>query len=404
MFRIAIDLRPDVANKNSDQFSRRLSTWACFFRPLFLYVCFAGMMDFNASFRSPLRSNAEPAEFVSSKAHQTAPRFTEDRLALNFLANTKKLSFGESKAFQSTGLMHLLAISGAQTSVVVGFLSFFSSLLYITLRPSRHHAVSLFRAVSLLRAVQGILLSLGIAALFGNTGSLLRVGFLRYVQAFPHLRLLGIHLSRQFLPETEYAQLRMMLLTCYFLAFGNPFSNRSFLLSALGAAVASLCGNMVGSNLFSEDNALALSVKELNRGLFASALTTSLMGILLMPFFPADLFSSVAANFLAGPLTNFFISPLSLLLLLLPATFPCYDFLLSSLDFCLALLSRFAKMFSQENTIHNPFESNGLLNSKWGEIYLVTLLIILWAQDDFRRGKARRMVNNLIYIGKNNAS
>jgi hypothetical protein len=143
MVRVVMDLRPDLANKNSDNFSRRMSTWACFFRPLFLYVCFAGAMELNASFRSPLRSNAEPAEFVSSKAHQTAPRFTEDRLALNFLANTKKLSFGESKAFQSTGLMHLLAISGAQTSVVVGFLSLFSSSLYIAMLQSRHHAVSL---------------------------------------------------------------------------------------------------------------------------------------------------------------------------------------------------------------------------------------------------------------------
>ncbi|MBX9836694.1 MAG: hypothetical protein K2X69_00120 [Silvanigrellaceae bacterium] len=48
------------------------------------------------------------SNWVEQKAKFTSTQMQESNLALNFLGNLRKLTFSEAKAFQNSGLIHLL--------------------------------------------------------------------------------------------------------------------------------------------------------------------------------------------------------------------------------------------------------------------------------------------------------
>lgn len=70
--------------------------------------------------------------WAEHKAIIVSENMKERNLSLNFLGNLRKLSFEEAKAFQSSGLLHLLAISGGQVvplangfSIILGYILYY---------------------------------------------------------------------------------------------------------------------------------------------------------------------------------------------------------------------------------------------------------------------------------------
>ncbi len=294
------------------------------------------------------------------------PSFRNPELAANFLSNTRDLPKDLSEDMKSSGVSHLLAISGAQVAFL---LPFFSTGI---LRPIGV-ACSWWIPAHMLMKILGFLHSLIenivavlCAALFGATGSLTRVVVLRTsAKNFRFLKLSGAGISLYF---SNTIVLRTLLVTLCALWLGNPFTNLSFLLSALGAAVAQEISKGVSrKNITAWQSAGWITIA-----------TSFSMSVVLAPVFPTAPLQSVFANLVAIPLVTWIVTPLSMVLLLGVPKF-IENYAVSALDLALDFFRCTAQAFAT-NTPHSfqPLQPTNATT------YLSLCLALLWAVEDLR--------------------
>lgn len=316
-----------------------------------------------------LKNIVDISAWAEQKAVLTSEQMEEGNLAMNFLGNIRKLNFEEAKAFQSSGLLHLLAISGGQVvplangfSIIIGYILYY--FLFKKLKP-----YILMQCIFKTKTNLSLMISLFICSLFGCTGALLRVS------AFSYMLKLTIFQSQyamffKIIPYTMPSTFnRVLLLIVISFSFGNVFISYSFLLSAIGATVAQISCYI--TNYFLEKPAILKVVCD-------TVLTSFFTGIILFPFSSIDLLNSCFANILALPIVCFLITPLSLLALFLPNQIFLYPYLLKILDYSLLFLKKIAFAFYNPFSKTNPFDKNNPLFSLEGLVYLNAVLIILW--------------------------
>jgi hypothetical protein len=316
------------------------------------------------------------SSFAEQKALLVSSGLQEVNLALNFLANMRKLSFGEAQAFQSSGLLHLLAISGGQVVPIAhGMSALIGYILYYMLRKI-FFPLRLMQMIFQVKSFSSLVLSLFICGLFGCTGALIRVSALNY--------LLRIHfINSQFLVFYSFVPYvfsntfyRSFVIVFVSLAFGNIFLNYSFLLSAIGASCAQI--SIYIANYFIKNS-------KIFHALSATALTSVFTGIILLPYSNSSILSSCLANIAALPVVCFLVTPLSLLVIFLPQDFFIFSYLLSFLDKSLFLLKKIAYIFHDPYSLTNPFERTHPLFSFQGLVYLNFILFSLWMLLDFHK-------------------
>lgn len=327
---------------------------------------------------------AVPA-WLAAKEQSLSEHMNERTLAANFLANDRGLSFSEALHFSASGLTHLLAISGGQIAPLASAAGAIGAwFAFIFARPFLPLA-RLMAALAVVRAGMGAASAFGVAALFGNTGALMRVGVLTYVSAFPFVRTCAHALCQTRLTPTFDCSLRLLMLAFLVVVSGDPFLNPSFLLSALGASVASVCTAAVSAaaRAHTPTRRFAILTWKASVGVMNQAVTTLVITGVLSPLIEVDVLNSVIANVLGFPLVTFLITPVSLLTLAVPEGTRLSARLLDILDTLLSTLKRLAFTFSEDPAPGtNPFAQSKRLFSDQGMAYLALVLIALWVIRD----------------------
>jgi hypothetical protein len=248
------------------------------------------------------------------------------------------------------------------------------------------------KGLSYLRTFLGLFIALKICLLFGFTGSLIRVVGLQYVRQVSFLKHLFFKISKRFLFINPDVFIRLFVLVIIFLAFGNVFSNYSFLLSALGVCAVQIANHMVNV-LHSKETYLRQFLTKRNplfysfiKYLETTILTSLIIGLILMPLMTTNLFSSILANLITQPLVGFIITPLSLLLSFGEVNF-IPSFVFEIFDEGLKILKNCARLFASLEAA--PAQS---LFSFKGQSYLSILLLLLWSLEDLHFVRKRQML------------
>lgn len=352
----------------------------CVLSSLYLFVSFLlALLPVEIKEHGFLLSKLNLSYLIVEKSRAAAQLMQERNLALNFIGNIRQLSVEEAAAFQGSGLVHLLAISGAQ---IVPVAQFFASVcafvLFFFLKPF-FSPFSLLRILEKCGAFFSFLTSLFISSLFGCTGALLRVTGLSFFSRIFFVRRFASWTSTTVLYALEASLLRVLILFCLSLAFGNVFANYSFLLSALGASCAELSYILVGSARMHKHPLFVHASTAL--------LTCVLVGFLLIPYSQTSLVTSCLANVCAIPLVTFCITPLSLGVLMLPEGTSFFSFIIHLLDVSLFLLMRIAHVFAPKHFQVNPFSQENPLFTQEALIYLHVVLLVLWVLLDMYKGR-----------------
>ena len=204
---------------------------------IFLYFIFC-FLPFQFQKYGILQNKLNFMYLIQNKAKFAASSMTEINLGLNFIGNAHKLSPLESQIFQSSGLIHLLAISGGQILPVVGLFGFLSSTLIYKLYKSKKPPHKLMIFISQINIWLGFSLSLFISLLFGGTGALIRVSWLSFFKNINFIckmtQIIFHHTPNLYEPIIN--KFLILFLVCFL--FGNIFTNYSFILSAIGACCA----------------------------------------------------------------------------------------------------------------------------------------------------------------------
>ena len=315
-----------------------------------------------------LKNIVDISSWAEKKAVITSEHMNESNLALNFLGNLRKLSFDEAKAFQSSGLLHLLAISGGQVVPLAnGFSSILGYIIYYFLY-KKMKPFQLMQFIFNTKTNFSLAISLFICSLFGCTGALIRVSALSYMlklKVFQSQYSLFFRFIPYVMPTTFN---RVMVVIFISFLFGNVFISYSFLLSAIGATTAELSSYI--TNFF-------LKKPVILQVTCSTVLTSLFTGLILSPFSSIDILNSCFANILALPIVCFFITPFSLLALFIPNQFFLYPYILIVLDYSLIFFKKVAFTFYNPYSKTNPFDKNNPLFSLEGLIYLNIILITL---------------------------
>lgn len=361
---------------------------------VFFYLLLYGLLGFfpkNYERHGALGDLSFLAHDVRQKATNLAADMTEQHLALQFLGNMSSLSTQESALFQSSGLVHLLAISGGQILPVISLWNMLLCLCLFPFLSTLYSPHRLMQKLSLFRQGSNFFIALVLGVLFGCTGAILRVSWLSYL---PKLRLFRGIQSYLFSRSTVFCGVfceKIIIVLLFSLLFGNVFCNYSFILSAVGASCAEISGIFCHRLLFQEQffphSPLWRWVRSsLFQNLAQSVVTCLFVGILLWPLTYSSLSYSCMANILAIPFVTWVITPLTLLLLILPKHAGSFFSWVSSLfDQSLWVLKELARIFS-DSSIWIPFK-NSLLFSEEGLLYLNTTMVVLWSICDMCRSR-----------------
>ncbi|APJ02584.1 ComEC/Rec2 family competence protein [Silvanigrella aquatica] len=319
------------------------------------------------------------SSWAENKAMLISENMIEKNLALNFLGNIRKLSFSEAKSLQSSGLMHLLAISGGQVVPLAMLFSYFLSKITFTILKNIVKPSLLIKVIYYVKLTSSLLISLLICSLFGCTGALIRVFSLFYFIQLPTIQAQYISIFKQFpyIMNQTFSKISVIILTSFI--FGNVFINYSFLLSALGATVAQMA--IYFSNYLLQENHLIFKT------VLSTTLTSFFTGFILYPFSEINLMNSCLANILALPVVCFFIAPLSLLALFIPDQFLFYPIIIKCLDISLFFLKQISFAFDNPYANINPFNKQNPLFTLNGLLYLNTILLFLWISMDCYKQK-----------------
>jgi hypothetical protein len=296
----------------------------------------------------------------SASSHQISA------LKKNFLANEKIQDDDLKDDFRSSGLSHLLALSGGQTTPAAMLVcNFFIVLLLLGLRLfPRINAVLLLPYLRLLSLLLRTTVIACLVGLYQSTGALSRSLAGQFTDCLRGATLISS--SR----HEHNVDLIQPLCTClpwllswFWLA--NPAGDLSFLLSALGAQT-SVCVHQVLKHMMQRPDrpmpntnknpsSLQKFIPHLNRildfclAVVSTALTSSLVGLLTWPFWPpAHLDQKIYANLIAGPCVLLLITPASLAVCVAAIVNNnlLFQFAHTCLDWGLKLLLRIAQAFS----------------------------------------------------------
>lgn len=348
-----------------------------------VFVMTATWSTFSAGTIARSKMNRPLIERASDKVFGLKER----SLALNFLANERSLSFKQSLDFQNSGLTHLLAVSGGQISPVVGFFTVVIGSVTLFFFRRKISLQNLFALQNRFAFLTGFGFAYVLAILFGATGALIRVVFLSYFARFPMILSAILFLVRRTdvrSPETWTRSVAVIILAFW---IGNPFGDLSFLLSALGAAVAGLVAQNL-CILLPRSFSRSWIIDIFFHYIVLCAVTSVCVTLFLMPFLPVSLVATTGANLIAGPLVQFVLTPLTLVLLVLPSGFPFIEKLPEIFDTALGFLSvlaqSFAKIAQQSSTqlLKNPFGAVSTLKSDVGIFYLQFCVCALWSFSD----------------------
>lgn len=184
------------------------------------------------------------SNWIENKAKSSSSQMQESNLALNFLGNIRKLSFSEKNAFQNSGLIHLLAISGGQVVPLANGISHILSYVIYYLFLKKVDPYLLKKSIYHFKIYVSLFISIVICSLFGWTGALVRVSALSYLQSLNFIQS-QYSIFFKYIPflvsKTFY---KIFVLIFISVAFGNIFINYSFLLSAIGAIVLELSSHI----------------------------------------------------------------------------------------------------------------------------------------------------------------
>lgn len=322
---------------------------------------------------------------IEDKARFLASHMSEQNLALNFLANIRKLSQGENHAIQTSGLVHLLAISGGQVApiarsiaaLVVGILF---ALLVRHIPPRR-----LMGWLGATGEGLGFTIAFGLSFVFGCTGALLRTCFMDFLAKNPLIKYLSLICQNVVCEIDTLLFTRFFALGLFSILFGSVFHNFSFLLSAIGAYCCGL------SMSFTE-NLYRTSVYNQRlwfgwlKNILAGALTCLFVGLVLFPFSLATLHDSLMANLFAIPLVTFAIAPLSILAVILPTGTWVSEISLLLLDKSLAFFSLISETFANPEAKLLTSKENPLFQ-EFGRSYLSLCFLILFVVGDWREAR-----------------
>lgn len=310
------------------------------------------------------------SHLIAEKSRAAAHLMQERNLALNFIGNIRQLSFQEAAVFQASGLVHLLAISGAQIVPVTAFFSNLWILCVFLILRKFISPIILLKVLEKCGSIFEFFLSFLISSLFGCTGALLRVTGFSFFSKMVFVKRVSSRLMAHFMYALDVSFLKVFILFCVSFAFGNVFQNYSFLLSALGASCAELAHIAVSRWIISKHKIIVHACTAL--------FTCVLVGLFLAPYSSASLVNSCLANVCAIPLVTFLITPLSLGVLVFPEGSVFFTFIIHMLDVSLFILKHIASAFAPKHFQMNPFSQNNPLFTREALIYLNSILLSLW--------------------------
>lgn len=322
---------------------------------------------------------------VQAKASAVAVHMNETNLGLNFIGNFHKLSPAESQMFQSSGLVHLLAISGAQILPVVSLFCFLISFVVYKSFKRKIKSHKIMTISSSIRIFCSFVISLFIGILFGGTGALLRVCFLNFFRKINILHSIHLLMFKKTAEFSEPLLDKFFILFLVSFLFGSVFVNYSFILSAIGASCAEICAFC--SLFFTNSKSLSIFRWRFYTEVLVTILTCIFVGVILSPLTYNSILNSCLANVFAIPIITFLVTPLALLVLIVPANNTIFELLLNGLDYSLMLFKYIAMTFSNESIGDKFSGANLKLFSPNGLLYLNVVMIVLWVIVDLIRGR-----------------
>lgn len=245
-------------------------------------------------------------------------------LRRNFLANEKITDQTLLNEFRESGLSHLLALSGGQTTPAAQFIcSVFMMLVLILLHVFiKVNAVKIIQTLRILTYVTQTATLIFLVGLYQATGALNRTCCSQLAAGARASALLFQGGNTRGAIWIHPLLLASPWLLGFFL-HQNPVGDLSFLLSALGAVTSSVMSRTLGFlwgdakvECFPQHLSWLLQSKSSKAFLLwilSTAATSSVMCLLTWPLWPADnILPKIQANIIAGPCVLFLITPASL--------------------------------------------------------------------------------------------
>lgn len=318
----------------------------------------------------------EKSKFIVSHMENKA-------LATNFMMNVRMLSQEENRIFQNSGLVHLLAISGAQIVPIAGVFGYMVCWCLYFCWYRSCQSLRLMVRISTITLYLQTLLAFFLSFLFGCSGALLRVSGLEYVKRLKIFKMFFAESS--FFYVLEDTLLSIFLILILSILFGNAYSNYSFLLSAVGSCCAILASALANGKFLNKH--VFVGFFHFFKFVFCAVLTSFFVSIILLPFSQISILNSCLANILAIPLITYFVTPAVLLVLALPQQMPYFEFFIDALEWGLNIFKDIAIIFSQYENKTVLFDTK-LLFSAQGLLYVDGVLIMLMSfLDVFRNRK-----------------
>lgn len=306
------------------------------------------------------------SNIFKSKSVSIAENMEEKDLALNFLANIRKLTYQDRLTFEYSGLIHLLAISGSQitpaTNIVVNGIKY---VVYF-LNKKNTNPLKIMILIYKIKIYLSIIISFFISSFFGFSGALIRVISINYVSK-TNLTSLFYSIIFPIFPNILFTTFKNCILLIFFsFIFGNLLINLSFTLSFLGALCLKIIMRM--NTLLNFNNLFSYVTNTI--------LTSFIIGIILSPFSNCNIFSSCLANLVATPIICFLITPLTFLLLILPENNLFSSNLIYLYDLSLTIFKNIGLIFSDYNQLYANSNKASLF-SLYGLLYLNSVLVLL---------------------------
>jgi len=333
---------------------------------------------------------------ISTKAESLISQLEHKYLAINFLLNQRILSDEQKVSFQSSGLIHLLAVSGGQVLPVARIISLcVIEILYFLL--AKHLcSATLMRTLLFIKHMIGILVALLMTGLFACAGALVRVIFFASMNEFLKSQKILYFISFYLPILSDHFVRRCVLLFLLSLLFGNAFFDYSFLLSSIGALSVEIIAFSL--NFILKKIRVSFVLNKFINPILLTFFTSWFVAIILFPVTRVPIFQSGFSNVLASPIATFLITPLSLILIFFPESSWISKISLSGFDVSLGAIEFISDTF-QDGTYSIQIPKI-LLFSYEGHLYLVIILIVLLSISDLIRCKDEFWLRN--YLSKKN--
>ncbi|WGL58518.1 ComEC/Rec2 family competence protein [Pigmentibacter sp. JX0631] len=342
-------------------------TIICYLFTFCLIFFFQEIIHYESYFKNIL----DFSDILKNKSISIVANMQEKDLALNFLANIRKLTYHDKLAFEYSGLIHLLAISGSQVSPITNFLvSEIKYILYL-IRRKNSNPLKLMNSLYQINIILSIIISFTISSLFGWSGALIRVLSISYVSKINFSSYL-FSIVFSIFPKILLPTFKNCILLIFFsFIFGNLLLNFSFILSLIGVLSLKLIGRI--NNI--------INCKIFFNHIISTILTSFFIGVILFPFSNCNIFSSCLSNLIATPLVCFIITPLTFLVLIFPEGNIFSSYLIYFYDISLGIFKNIALIFSDNNLLHIN-KSKESIFSLQGLFYLNSILILLISTND----------------------